>query len=293
MMVVWAEDEDIVCVHLAGGRLGGQDEVRESWARIFAAGPRARDDRAASDAHRHDARGPQCVERFVIPQIKPEAQPAPIVATNVYRRPPRLADDRAPRSSAPPQCAGRQTAPSARGRGRRSCTRCFRSPWWLPGGHLQTIYASLPPRRRACRSSAAAGDARRRLRRRRLRRRRRGAPAPRAFPWSRGLLGQPLRARQSPHAAAGVARRDPALARLLRRAEPRAAGLPLGRQRRGRLANQEIQRRQRGDRHLARRQRAPQMAGRARRGGEGARRRARRCRHRSTCPRRARRSTTA
>ena len=30
------------------------------------------------------------------------------------------------------------------------------------------------------------------------------------------------------HAASGVARRDPALARLLRRAEPQAAGVPLG-----------------------------------------------------------------
>ena len=42
MMAVWSEDEEIVCVHPAGGRLTGQDQVRESWARIFAAGPRAR-----------------------------------------------------------------------------------------------------------------------------------------------------------------------------------------------------------------------------------------------------------
>ena len=42
MMAVWAEDEEIVCVHPAGQRLSGQEQVRESWARIFAAGPRAR-----------------------------------------------------------------------------------------------------------------------------------------------------------------------------------------------------------------------------------------------------------
>src|SRR5436190_18316114 len=42
MMAVWAEDEDIVCVHPAGPRLTGQDQVRESWARIFSGGPRAR-----------------------------------------------------------------------------------------------------------------------------------------------------------------------------------------------------------------------------------------------------------
>src|SRR5256884_6791659 len=42
MMAVWAEDEDIVCIHPTGPRLTGQDEVRRGWARIFAGGPRAR-----------------------------------------------------------------------------------------------------------------------------------------------------------------------------------------------------------------------------------------------------------
>ena len=38
MMAVWSEDEDIVCVHPGGPRLAGQDQVRESWAKIFAGG---------------------------------------------------------------------------------------------------------------------------------------------------------------------------------------------------------------------------------------------------------------
>jgi len=38
MMAVWAEDEDIVCIHPTGARLTGQDEVRSGWARIFAGG---------------------------------------------------------------------------------------------------------------------------------------------------------------------------------------------------------------------------------------------------------------
>ncbi|MGE5242486.1 MAG: YybH family protein, partial [Bacteroidota bacterium] len=42
MMAVWAEDEEIVCVHPGGPRLTGQEQVRESWARIFQSGPRAR-----------------------------------------------------------------------------------------------------------------------------------------------------------------------------------------------------------------------------------------------------------
>src|ERR1700716_3763274 len=40
MMEVWAEDEEIVCVHPGGARLAGYDQVRESWAQIFASGQR-------------------------------------------------------------------------------------------------------------------------------------------------------------------------------------------------------------------------------------------------------------
>jgi uncharacterized protein (TIGR02246 family) len=39
MMAVWAEDDDIVCVHPGGQRLVGIEAVRESWRQIFAAGP--------------------------------------------------------------------------------------------------------------------------------------------------------------------------------------------------------------------------------------------------------------
>jgi ketosteroid isomerase-like protein len=37
MMDVWAEDEEIVCVHPGGQRLVGFAEVRASWAEIFSA----------------------------------------------------------------------------------------------------------------------------------------------------------------------------------------------------------------------------------------------------------------
>ena len=39
MMAVWAEDDDIVCVHPGGPRLAGIEAVRESWRHIFAGGP--------------------------------------------------------------------------------------------------------------------------------------------------------------------------------------------------------------------------------------------------------------
>lgn len=39
MMAVWAEDDDIVCVHPGGPRLSGIEAVRESWRQIFVGGP--------------------------------------------------------------------------------------------------------------------------------------------------------------------------------------------------------------------------------------------------------------
>ena len=42
MMAVWAEEEDIVCVHPGGPRHSGLIEVRESWRQIFSQGPRLR-----------------------------------------------------------------------------------------------------------------------------------------------------------------------------------------------------------------------------------------------------------
>jgi uncharacterized protein (TIGR02246 family) len=42
MMAVWAEEDDIICVHPGGPRLAGIEAVRESWRRIFAGGPRLR-----------------------------------------------------------------------------------------------------------------------------------------------------------------------------------------------------------------------------------------------------------
>ena len=36
MMLTWAEDEDIVCVHPGGARLIGYDAVRAGWEQLFA-----------------------------------------------------------------------------------------------------------------------------------------------------------------------------------------------------------------------------------------------------------------
>jgi len=87
MMAVWAEDEEIVCVHPAGARLTGQDQVRESWAKLFAAGPRARlriEQQVAISGMMLAVHS--VFETFSIQGQKAEAQPLPIVATNVYLR---------------------------------------------------------------------------------------------------------------------------------------------------------------------------------------------------------------
>ena len=38
MMAVWADDDDIYCVHPGGARITGVEQVRESWRQIFASG---------------------------------------------------------------------------------------------------------------------------------------------------------------------------------------------------------------------------------------------------------------
>jgi uncharacterized protein (TIGR02246 family) len=89
MMAVWAEDEEIVCVHPAGSRLSGQDQVRESWAKIFAGGPRARVRTEQQVAISGMMLAVHSVfETFTLPgkPAGPEQQPVPVIATNVYLR---------------------------------------------------------------------------------------------------------------------------------------------------------------------------------------------------------------
>ena len=42
MMAVWAEDDEVYCVHPGGPRLSGLDQIRESWRQIFASGANVR-----------------------------------------------------------------------------------------------------------------------------------------------------------------------------------------------------------------------------------------------------------
>ena len=88
MMAVWAEDEDIVCVHPAGTRLTGQDQVRASWTQLFTGGPQARvqvSHLAALSGVMFAVHSVQ--ENFSIEGARPgDPRPATIIATNVYLR---------------------------------------------------------------------------------------------------------------------------------------------------------------------------------------------------------------
>ena len=85
MMAVWAEDEEIVCVHPAGPRLAGHEQVRESWRRIFSGGGGVRihvTQRVAMQAMMVAVHNVQ--ENPSAPAGKREG--AAVVATNVYLR---------------------------------------------------------------------------------------------------------------------------------------------------------------------------------------------------------------
>ena len=86
MMAVWAEDEDIVCVHPGGARLTGQDQVREGWARIFSAGGRSHRVHISQQvAISAMMLAVHSVHENVTVEGEAQARP-PIVATNVYLR---------------------------------------------------------------------------------------------------------------------------------------------------------------------------------------------------------------
>lgn len=85
MMAVWAEDEEIVCVHPGGPRLSGYAEVREAWRRIFSGGQRL----FVTLSHQIYLQSMllsvhSLHEHFAL--SREDGLSAPVVATNVYVR---------------------------------------------------------------------------------------------------------------------------------------------------------------------------------------------------------------
>lgn len=85
MVSVWAEDEEIVCVHPGGERLRGAEQVLGSWKRIFTSGQRLR----FSIAQQSTVTGMMVAVHSLIELITIEGEaavPQPVVTTNVYLR---------------------------------------------------------------------------------------------------------------------------------------------------------------------------------------------------------------
>jgi ketosteroid isomerase-like protein len=85
MMAVWADDDDIYCVHPNGARITGVESVRESWRQIFAGG----------QTLRFQLREQQYVQGMMLSvhsiyehiTIAGETRArGPVIATNVYLR---------------------------------------------------------------------------------------------------------------------------------------------------------------------------------------------------------------
>jgi uncharacterized protein (TIGR02246 family) len=85
MMAVWADDDDIVCVHPGGMRLAGVEQVRESWRQIFAGGQALR----FRLRHLRSIDGMSLAVHSVYEQIAVAGEsrtPPPVIATNIYIR---------------------------------------------------------------------------------------------------------------------------------------------------------------------------------------------------------------
>src|SRR4051812_28372698 len=83
MMAVWAETDDVVCIHPAGPRLVGFDAVRESWAQIFAGGTRLR----VRTTEQRTFDGQALAVHNVVELVAPPGEPgrvSSVFATNVY-----------------------------------------------------------------------------------------------------------------------------------------------------------------------------------------------------------------
>lgn len=84
MMEVWAEDEEIICVHPGGPRLTGYEQVRESWTRIFASQQRLQVHLSHQVAMQGMMLSVHSLHENIL--VVDENRTHPVVVTNVYVR---------------------------------------------------------------------------------------------------------------------------------------------------------------------------------------------------------------
>jgi ketosteroid isomerase-like protein len=110
MMSVWADDDDIFCVHPNGPRLSGVERVRESWRQIFASGQTLR----FQLREQQHVQGMMLSVHSVYEAITVAGEPrprAPVIATNVYLRTERGWRMVAHHASPAPASAGAEAEP--------------------------------------------------------------------------------------------------------------------------------------------------------------------------------------
>src|SRR5262249_25141406 len=142
MMEVWAEDEEIVCIHPGGPRLAGYEQVRESWSQMFRAGQRLKVHLTGQVVHSGMMLSVHSVYENILVQGQARAR--------VPRAPQRLSaplQRLAPPAASPLARAARRAAAPRRLAEDPALSASYRAPWWLPGGDLQTLYAVLLGRR--------------------------------------------------------------------------------------------------------------------------------------------------
>lgn len=85
MMGIWAEDEEIVCVHPGGARLVGYAAIREAWRRVFENGRRLQVQLSPATV----VNTPFAATHSLIEHIRVRESgetSAPLAVTNVYIR---------------------------------------------------------------------------------------------------------------------------------------------------------------------------------------------------------------
>jgi len=85
MMEVWAEDEEIVCVHPGWPRLAGYQQIRDNWAQIFRSGQRLKVHLSEHLCVQGMMLTVHSLHENILVAGESKAR-APVVTTNVYLR---------------------------------------------------------------------------------------------------------------------------------------------------------------------------------------------------------------
>jgi uncharacterized protein (TIGR02246 family) len=83
LMAVWAEDDDVFCVHPGGARLAGLAPIRESFRQMFRAGANMRFQLRGVQQIRGGLLAVHSVYEYIT-VVGERRQADPIIATNVY-----------------------------------------------------------------------------------------------------------------------------------------------------------------------------------------------------------------